>query len=78
MRDWTEWALGFLGAVVFIGFVLTIAAIIISIKNSFGEFGYKTFSGEEGHSNYCYVSHGGAFCSKEDGYIQVESYWRGK
>lgn len=76
MSKLEDWFIGFVAIVFGIAVVLCIIGLIVSIKNMFGEFNYKTFNGEEGSSNYCYVSRGGEFCSKDGGMVQVESYWR--
>lgn len=76
MDDLADWVMGVFVVVFGIAFVLCVIALIVSIKNMFGNFNYKTFTGEEGSSNYCYVTRGGEFCSKDGGMVQVEKYWR--
>lgn len=74
MSDLGEVLLKVLTAVGIIAVMFCVAMVVIQIVKSFGNFEYKTFNGETGYSNYCYVSRGGIFCSKDGGYIQVENY----
>lgn len=74
MSDCGEVLLKALTAVLITAVVFCLGMVVVAIVNSFGDFEYKTFNGETGYSNYCYVSKGGIFCSKDGGYVQVENY----
>ena len=78
MSDWVEVLLKIFTAVFIIAVMFCVGMVVTLIVKSFGNFEYKTFNGETGYSNYCYVNRGGIFCSKDGGYIQVENYKEAK
>ena len=71
--DWDGLVINILGGIWIVFFVVCMTLVLI-IMISHGDFEYKTFNGETGYSDYCYLSRGGLFCSSDGGYVQVESY----
>ena len=52
-----------------------LAARVICVVNSYGEFEYRTTSGQTGTAEYCTVSYGQARCRTVDNKtVIVESY----
>lgn len=55
--------------------IFLILSVILSVIDSYGEFEYKTTSGESGIAEYCTSDRGNLKCrTKEKEYISVESY----
>ena len=72
--NWEYIGLKILGGFCSVIFVVCVILLLMSIITSYGNFEYKTFSGETGYSDHCYISRGGVFCSSDNGVVQVESY----
>lgn len=69
-----EIAINALGGFCIIIFVTSMVLALIALMATYGNFEYKTFNGETGYSDHCYVGRAGIFCSSDNGYVQVESY----
>ena len=72
--DWDRIGLNILGGIIIVSFVAIMIVVLVAIMANYGNFEYRTFNGETGYSDHCYMSRGGLFCSSNNGYVQVESY----